>query len=99
VEDIREELTDEEIIEARRIFKGEEPGKSGCWHCGGLHELVAGLPMQRQPCPRVKRALWHPDGTLLEVEYWERDSWEDEDTVYPSEVFGVALEGDAEIEA
>lgn len=96
MDDIRSEMSDDEILEARKIFRGDESGKSGCWHCGALHDRVANLPQQRQPCPRVKRAVWHADGSLLEVEYWRPGTWEDADAIYPSDVFGVVLDGDGE---
>lgn len=48
--------------------------------------------MQRQPCPRVKRAVWHSDGTLLEVEYWPSGQWESADIIYPRTVFSEVSE-------
>jgi hypothetical protein len=84
-------LTDEEVKAAQRIFRGEVAGKSGCVHCAGLHDVVYGLGRDRQPCPRVKRAVWHADGTLLEVEYWPEGEWNDRDVIYPADVIDIEV--------
>lgn len=86
--DSADELTPEAVATAKKIFRGEDPQQSGCIHCAGIHDRVFGLPAHRQPCPRVKRAVWHGDDTLLEVEYWAHGSWPWEDVVFPSDVFG-----------
>lgn len=84
-------LSREEREIAQRILRGVEldgSGKprSGCIHCTGIHDVVDGLPQHRQPCPRVKRAVWAGD-ELVEVEYWPENRWSRDDIVFPSEVF------------
>jgi hypothetical protein len=90
------DLTPEEIENAKKIFEGKAEGKSGCVHCAGIHDTVLGLPRDRQYCPRVKRAVWHLDGTLVEVEYWPRGQWEPpaDQVIYPHEVYAVEYEDD-----
>jgi hypothetical protein len=95
-------LTPDEVKDAREIFEGKIEGRSGCVHCAGIHNSVNGLKADRQPCPRVKRAVWHSDGTLLEVEYWPRGEWDRDEVnpgswrhiIYPSDVYSVDEEGD-----
>jgi hypothetical protein len=96
--DTSAELTPEEVSAARDIFEGrDEQGRSGCVFCTGIHDTVRGVPVWRQPCPRVKRAVWHQDGTLLEVEYWPRHEWVDDDAapgdrrhiIFPRDVYSV----------
>lgn len=82
------ELTPEEVAAARAIFEGREEGRSGCVHCAGIHDQVRGVPSWRQPCPRVKHAVWHADGTLLEVEYWPRSEWIDA-VIFPCDVYNT----------
>lgn len=82
-------LTPEEISAAKDIFEGRDKGRSGCVHCTGIHDQVRGLAPARQPCPRVKSAEWHPDGTILRVEYWPHSEWLDPDKIiFPSDVYG-----------
>lgn len=92
------ELTDGEIQAARHIFEGDDrQGRSGCYFCAGIHDTVRGLPPQRQPCPRVKRITWHQDGTVLDVEYWPRHEWVDDNAkpgdrryiIFPQDVYGA----------
>jgi hypothetical protein len=92
-------LTAEEIENARKIFEGKTEGKSGCVHCSGIHDLVFRLPANRQPCPRVKSIKWHPDGTMLEVEYWPRGQWEPpgDQVIYPHDVYTVDDEGEGDM--
>lgn len=85
----REPLSEEERREARLILRGKVEGKAGCVHCAGVHPTVRGLKLDRQPCPRVRRAVWHADGTLLEVEYWKDGEWDTSEVV----TFGEAFEG------
>lgn len=95
-------LTAEERKDAHSIFEGKTQGRSGCVHCSGIHNNVAGLAPDRQPCPRVKRAVWHTDGTLLEVEYWPRSEWSRDDVnpghwrhiIFPSDVYTVEEDDD-----
>jgi len=87
-------LVTAEIQAAQKIFRGEVSGKSGCVHCAGIHDVVYGLPLDRQPCPRVKRSTWHLDGTLLEVEYWPEGAWNNRDIIFPSDVIDVEVDDD-----
>lgn len=48
-----------------------------CVHCGGVHDRA---------CPRVKRMVFAPSGSLLEVEFWHQ--WDGSYTIYP-EMLGV----------
>lgn len=82
------DFSDEELEIARQIFEGKVEGKSACHFCAGIHATVAGLAFSRQPCPRVKRIEWHADGTVLVLEYWPPDQWNDEDTIFPNDVYG-----------
>lgn len=82
-----DELTPEAVAAARKIFEGNDPNRSGCVHCAGIHDRVYGLGADRQPCPRVKHASWHPDGTLLTVEYWQSGYWPEEGVTFPSDVY------------
>jgi len=50
-------LTRTEKADARVLF---EAG-AACEHCGGVHHRA---------CPRIKRKAFHPNGNLIEVEYW-----------------------------
>lgn len=79
-------LTPEHRADARAIFEGAVEGRSACHFCAGIHATVAGMPFDRQPCPRVRRVEWHPDGTVLSVEYWPPGRWE-HDVIFPSDVY------------
>ena len=81
-----DELTEEEKQDARQIFEGKVEGVSACQFCGGLHGRVAGLSQHLQPCPRIKRIEYHPDGSVLVVENWEPGTWE-RDVVFPHHVY------------
>lgn len=81
------DFSDEELEIARQIFEGRVEGKSACHFCAGIHATVAGLAASRQPCPRVKRVEWHVDGTVLVVEYWSPSQWNDENTIFPHDVY------------
>jgi hypothetical protein len=85
-----DELSPEEKADARLVFSGKavDEGRLPCVHCGGIHDRVATLPLYRQPCARVKHAVWHADGvTLLEVEYWPPTWNEGLDIVWPIDVY------------
>ena len=70
-------LTPEEKRSAQQIFAAGE----ACEHCGGLH---------KRACPRIKRKAFHPNGNVIEVEYWAEydetgivwpeDAWDPEDS-------------------
>lgn len=78
-------LTPDQKADARAIFEGTAE-RGACHFCAGIHAFVAGLPDSRQPCPRVKRVEWHPDGTVLTVEHWPPGRWE-HDVIFPADVY------------
>ena len=89
-------LTGQEKPEAQRAFRGEEPGKSPCQWCGGLHvrtllqpaPLGESLPLGVQyeaACPRVKRLEFHANGNLVSVEFWEH--YDESGIVFPEDAF------------
>lgn len=95
----REPLGVEEKKLAQAILRGMESDRagnprSGCIHCAGVHDVVDGLPQHRQPCPRVKRAVWGADDTLLEVEYWRHGQWDQSKVIFPDEAFEEDEESD-----
>lgn len=79
-------LSSEDRDDARKIFEGEVEGVTGCHHCAGIHARVANLPAERQPCPRIKTATWHPDGTMISVEYF-RPGWWESQVIFPHDVY------------
>lgn len=81
-----DDLTDAEREKARLIFQGKALGNV-CVHCGGIHDVVINLARDRQPCPRVKTATFHLDGTLTHVEYWPRGWDEGLDITYQQHAF------------
>jgi hypothetical protein len=59
-----------------------------------LRELFASLPREVCPdcggyhwraCPRVKRKTFHPNGNIVEVEYWQ--DWDDSEVFWPEEIW------------
>lgn len=72
------DLTPQERQNAKLIFEGKVEGREACIHCGGIH---------LRACRRVKRAEWHPDGSLLKVWYWPDGSWSEANTVWPEEIY------------
>jgi hypothetical protein len=84
---IEHELSPEVMAEARLIFAGTMEGVSACWYCGGIHVRVANLMAQMQPCPRVRKIEWNPNGeTVQSVEFWPNGQWEDS-VVFPQDVW------------
>lgn len=81
------EISQDNLATAREIFEGHADGKTACHFCAGIHASVAGLMPSRQPCPRVKRVEWHADGTVLVLEYWSPNLWNDENTIFPHDVY------------
>jgi hypothetical protein len=56
-------------------------------NCGGIHIRVANLMAQMQPCPRVRKIEWNPNGeTVQSVEFWPNGQWEDS-VVFPQDVW------------
>lgn len=89
---IEHELSAEDMAQARLIFAGEAEGVSACWYCGGIHVRVANLPSQMQPCPRVRKIEWNPNGeTVSSVEFWPNGQWEDA-VVFPQDVWDAEPE-------
>lgn len=80
------DLTDQQRADARAIFAGRTPDRSACHYCGGLHGFVAGLAPERQPCPRVKRVAYHPNGVVADVLFREPGTWEGR-VVFPEDVY------------
>jgi hypothetical protein len=66
--------------ELRGIYQGVFAARPGepCPECGGFH---------LRACPRVKRQVWHPNGNRTEVEYWPPGTWEDQEIIWPEDVF------------
>ena len=58
--------------EAQQIFAD---GKA-CTDCGGIHHRA---------CPRIKRKSFHPNGNLIEVEYWAE--FDDTGVIWPEDAF------------
>lgn len=70
------DLDEEAKVAAQAIFDGKVQGRSACYFCSGIHGVVAKLPAQEQPCPRIKRLVRGPGGTVQEVEFWPAGAWE-----------------------
>jgi hypothetical protein len=81
-------LTREErdTIRAAGILDGDP-----CPDCGGYH--LRGVPTKETPlqqmrsCPRVKRKVWHPNGNLIEIEFWQHNYWDDSSVIYPEDAY------------
>jgi hypothetical protein len=80
-------LTPEQKSAAQKIFEGQEAGKHACSHCAGIHSTVAGTSADRQPCPRIKKVEYHPNGTMASVEYWSANSGWEINVVFPHDVY------------
>lgn len=65
------------LLEVDKVTKKTVFELRQCQHCGGVHDRA---------CPRVKRMVFSPTGSLLEVEFWAR--WNDDYVIYP-EMLGV----------
>ena len=65
-------LTRQEKFDAQAIFTAGD----ACTDCGGIH---------RRACPRVKRKVFHPNGNLTEVEYFER--FDDSAILWPEDAY------------
>lgn len=78
-------LTAEEKATLRAVFP-DRPD-SACTDCGGYH---------LRACPRVKRQKWIGEGAgsgnRIEVEYWNQAEYNDDETVYPEDVWEAADE-------
>ncbi len=78
-------LTPQEKQDARNILEGRVSGREACQHCGGIH---------LRACRRVKRAEWHPDGTLLKVWYRKDGEWNEDSIVWPEAAYETDDDGD-----
>lgn len=48
-----------------------------CVWCAGIHSLVPNIPLDRQPCPRLKSMEFGVGGSVIKVEFWEpQRAWE-----------------------
>lgn len=72
------DLTPQQRQDAKNILEGRTPGQSACQHCGGVH---------LRACRRVRRAEWHPDGTLLKVWYWKDGEWDESEILWPEDAY------------
>lgn len=87
-----EPLSAEEREKAREVFEGKAVNyttgvvQRACVHCAGVHDVVDDLPRYRQPCRRVKRAVWSGDD-LVEVEYWADGRWDQADVIFPADAY------------
>ena len=68
-------LTKAEMADARVLF---EAG-TACEHCGGIHHRA---------CPRVRRKVFHPNGNLIEVEYWRK--YDASGVIFPEDAYDPA---------
>jgi hypothetical protein len=75
-----------EIFEGRAINRVTGVLQQACVHCAGVHDRVDGLPQYRQPCQRIKRAVWSGD-ELIEVEYWRDDRWDQSNVIFPADAY------------
>ena len=66
------QLSKAEKADARNLFEA----KQACEHCGGLHNRA---------CPRVKRKAFHPNGNVIEVEYWA--DYDQSGIVWPEDAY------------
>lgn len=75
--------------EQRRILRAVFPTRpdSACEDCGGFH---------LRSCPRIKLQRWIGEGAgtgnRVEVEYWPSGQYDDEETIYPEDVWDAADE-------
>ena len=80
--EVDDRLTPEEVAEVAQRFAAGE----GCYYCAGLHDRVADLQPQDQPCPRIKRIERHADGSITVVEFWPPGTWE-ANILFPSSLY------------
>jgi hypothetical protein len=78
------DVSPENLEAARKIFEGKDKDRFACLFCAGIHNMVAGVPRERQPCPRIKSIQYHTDGvTILSIEFWPKAGRWEEDVVFP----------------
>ena len=73
-----DKLTPQQKHDARLVLEGKIEGQAACIHCGGIH---------LRACRRVKRAEWHPDGSLLRVVYWADGKWDESEIIFPEAAY------------
>lgn len=78
-----DDLTPQQLQNARLILEGKIEGKAACIHCGGIH---------LRACRRVRHAKYHVDGTLLEVWYWPDGKWDESEIVWPEDAYDESSE-------
>jgi hypothetical protein len=67
-------LTRQEKLDAQAAFAAG----SACTDCGGIHQRT---------CPRVRRKVFHPNGNLIEVEYWRHGQWDESAVIFPEDAY------------
>jgi len=76
-------LTEDEKTALRAVFP-DRPD-SACTDCGGYH---------LRACPRIKLQRWIGEGAgtgnRVEVEYWPSGQYDDDETIYPEDVWSEA---------
>jgi hypothetical protein len=70
-------LTSDEREHLRNTVFRERPEEL-CEDCGGFH---------LRACPRIKRQVWIGNGNRTEVEYWRHDEYDDEEVIFPEDVW------------
>jgi hypothetical protein len=86
------ELSPDERKQAREAFEGTLRDRYGnpvdvvCVHCAGIHDRVHNLHQVRQPCPRVRRVVWHGN-EISEVEYWPDGRWDSSRIVFQEDAY------------
>ncbi len=65
-------LTRQEKLDAQAVFAAGD----ACTDCGGIHSRA---------CPRIKRRAFHPNGNVIEVEYWRK--WDQTGVIFPDDAY------------
>jgi len=68
------QLSTAEKLDAQAVFAAG----TACTDCGGIHQRA---------CPRVKRKVFHPNGNLVEVEYWRHGQWDETGVIWPEDAY------------
>ena len=78
-------LTKQEKSDAQAIFT-TRPDRP-CEFCGGYHLRQGDAGSVPKVCPRIKRMVFHPNGNLIEVEYWQHGQWDETGVIWPEDAF------------
>lgn|GEM_PF-6404115 len=78
-------LTRQEKTAAQAIFT-TRPDRP-CEFCGGYHLRQGEAGSVQKVCPRIKRMVFHPNGNLIEVEYWQHGHWDETGVIWPEDAF------------